>query len=137
MFAISQKGELRREEACAEAGAQSKDGEFPRMTQCHKRDTQKWTHEKVCPAHFRIFHFLCLSLTCVQSVDIEFTVRLSATLVVLLLILLILNFLQDGAIVHVASKLCLDVKDVKNEGDVKLRKCDDSATQKWTFDKYG
>ncbi|GAV02000.1 hypothetical protein RvY_12618-2 [Ramazzottius varieornatus] len=89
LFAISRKGQLRREEACAEASAQATDGEFPRMTQCYKRDTQKWTHEK------------------------------------------------DGAIVHVASGLCLDVKDVKNEGDIRLRKCQNSKTQKWTFDHYG
>jgi len=39
-------------------------------------------------------------------------------------------------IVHVPSKLCLDKADIKNGGDVIVKKCTGADSQKWEFENY-
>ncbi|XP_055346582.1 LOW QUALITY PROTEIN: probable N-acetylgalactosaminyltransferase 9 [Paramacrobiotus metropolitanus] len=43
---------------------------------------------------------------------------------------------KGGEMKHPATGLCLDVEGVSNAGDVVVKKCSGSDTQKWTFDHY-
>jgi polypeptide N-acetylgalactosaminyltransferase len=58
-------------------------------------------------------------------------------IVVLIKIFISIFYLQNGTIIHHPSELCLDVEGLKNNDQIKLKKCQpNKPSQQWLFEHY-